>query len=193
MPKRVFFSFHYQDISDFRGNVVRQHWLTKPDREEAGYFDASIWEAARTQGDVALKRLINGALENTSTTCVLIGSETYARPWVRYELAKSFVRGNKIIGVHINSIAGKDRRTKLAGQNPLRYLCIQVPAHGDVGTLLEWNGASWVEYSRVDGTSRVKLAIPEWARGRSLALDEFCRTYDWAADDGYNQFANWIA
>jgi hypothetical protein len=42
MAKRVFFSFHYQDVIDFRANVVRQHWLTKPDREAAGFFDASI-------------------------------------------------------------------------------------------------------------------------------------------------------
>ena len=44
MAKRVFFSFHYQDVIDFRANVVRQHWVTKPDREDAGFFDASVWE-----------------------------------------------------------------------------------------------------------------------------------------------------
>jgi len=46
MAKRIFFSFYYQDVIDFRANVVRQHWLTKPDRESAGFFDASIWESA---------------------------------------------------------------------------------------------------------------------------------------------------
>ena len=45
MAKRVFFSFHYQDVIDFRANVVRQHKLTKDD--SAGYFDASIWEKAK--------------------------------------------------------------------------------------------------------------------------------------------------
>lgn len=49
MAKRVFFSFHYQDVIDFRANVVRNHWVTK-DREEAGYFDASIWEEAQKKG-----------------------------------------------------------------------------------------------------------------------------------------------
>ena len=43
MAKRVFFSFYYQDVIDFRANVVWQHWLTKPHREAAGFFDASIW------------------------------------------------------------------------------------------------------------------------------------------------------
>ena len=47
MAKRVFFSFHYQDVIDFRANVVRNHWITKSDREDAGFFDASIWETAK--------------------------------------------------------------------------------------------------------------------------------------------------
>src|ERR1035437_8513156 len=72
MAKRVFFSFHYQDVIDFRANVVRQHWLTKPDRESAGFFDASIWGSATRSGDPAVKRLINSGLDGTSVTCVLI-------------------------------------------------------------------------------------------------------------------------
>ena len=30
MAKRVYFCFHYQDVIDFRANVVRNHWMTKP-------------------------------------------------------------------------------------------------------------------------------------------------------------------
>jgi len=26
MAKRVFFSFHYKDVSDFRANIVRKHF-----------------------------------------------------------------------------------------------------------------------------------------------------------------------
>ena len=44
MAKRVFFSFHYQDVIDFRANAVRNHWLTKADLEDAGFFDVSVWE-----------------------------------------------------------------------------------------------------------------------------------------------------
>ena len=107
MAKRVFFSFHYQDVIDFRANVVRQHWLTKPDRESAGFFDASIWKTAERARSTAVKRLINSGLDGTSVTCVLIGSQTYARPWVRYEILKSFCKGNSILAVHINPIRGK--------------------------------------------------------------------------------------
>ena len=66
MAKRVFFSFHYQDVIDFRANVVRNHWLTKSNREAAGFYDASIWESAKKTGDTAVKRLINNGVNGTS-------------------------------------------------------------------------------------------------------------------------------
>ena len=74
MAKRVYFAFHYQDVIDFRANVVRNHWVTKEHRDAAGFFDASLWETATKQGDVAIKRLINSGLQGTSVTCILIGS-----------------------------------------------------------------------------------------------------------------------
>ncbi len=122
MAKRVFFSFHYQDVIDFRANVVRNHWLTKDDRESAGFFDASIWESAKKEGSMAIKRLINKGLKNTSNTCVLIGTDTFKRKWVCYEIMKSLELGNHIFGVHINGIKGKDKKTKTNGNNPFRYL-----------------------------------------------------------------------
>ena len=43
MAKNVFFSFHYQDVIDFRANVVRNHWVVSEKQSAAGYFDKSIW------------------------------------------------------------------------------------------------------------------------------------------------------
>jgi hypothetical protein len=71
MAKRVYFCFHYEDVRTFRVNVVRQHGVTKEDARETGFYDASIWEDAKKQGDLALKRLINSNLEYTSVTCAL--------------------------------------------------------------------------------------------------------------------------
>ena len=110
MAKRVFFSFHYEDVRTFRANVVRKHDLLK-ERQEAGFFDWSIWEDAKRHGDLSIKRLINTNLENTSTTCALIGAETWQRRWVRYEILKSYDRGNKLFGVHINGIRDKNGNT----------------------------------------------------------------------------------
>ena len=103
VAKKVYFAFHYQDIIDFRANVVRNSWLTHEGREAGGFFDKSLWEETKKTSDVALKKLINAGLEYTSVTAVLIGSETYARRWVRYEIMRSIFRGNKVIGIHINN------------------------------------------------------------------------------------------
>lgn len=192
MAQRVFFSFHYQDVIDFRANVVRQHWVTK-DREAAGYFDASIWEEAKKEGEASLKRLINGGLDGSSNTCILVGSETYCRPWVRYEILKSFVRGNHLFAVHINAIKDKNQQTKALGPNPLEYVGVTYSQDGRTMTLWEKNGKNWERYTKIEGKSDFK--IPQVGleyRGKGYNLGRFYPIYDWVADDGYNEFSNWV-
>ncbi len=194
MAKRVFFSFHYQDVIDFRANVVRNHWLTKPDRDAAGFFDASVWETAKRTNSTAVKRLIHSGLDGTSVTCVLIGSDTYARPWVKYEILKSFRKGNKLLAVHINSITGKDKLTKYPGPNPLQYVGVSFSASGDTGTLFEKIDGKWQEYSEIDGSATYRTGgVAEPYRGKGFNLSQWYRTYDWISDDGYTNFPTWVA
>lgn len=194
MANRVFFSFHYQDVVDFRANVVRNHWMTKPDRVAAGFFDASIWETARKQGDIALKRLINGGLENTTNTCVLIGSSTFARPWVRYEILRSFKRQNHLFGVHINSIKGKDGITKPSGPNPLQYVGVTFSEDGKTATLWEKNGTDWFEYDKIDGSASYTypFQVSQEYRGKGYNLGNWYKVYDWNTDNGFTNFATWL-
>jgi hypothetical protein len=191
MAKRVFFSFHYDDVEMFRANVVRNHHLTKEDAEDAGFFDASIWETARRTGPDALKRLINGGLQNTSVTAVLVGSDTYSRRWVRYEIVKSMQRGNGLFGVHINGIRDKDRSTKPYGPDPFVYLGVRYNADGTALELFEWNNNAWVTYADCDGyTLKTQRPRAEW--GQFYQLTKWYRIYDWIANDGYNNFASWV-
>jgi hypothetical protein len=194
VAKRVYFGFHYQDVIDFRANVVRNHWVTKEHRDAAGFFDASLWEDAKSKGPIGLKRLINSALEGTSTTCVLIGTQTYARPWVRYEILKSFKRGSAILGVHINSITGRDRLTKPLGPNPLEHVGVTFSDTGLTATLHEKNNSKWHEYAEIDGTASYRIdQVAREYRGKGFNLGNFYPTYDWVADDGYNNFSSWVA
>ena len=146
MAKRVYFAFHYQDVIDFRANVVRKHNFTKG-AESAGYFDASIWEETKKKGELALKRLINSELEYTSVTAVLVGSQTYARRWVRYEIMKSVERGNTLLGIHINRIPDKNKQTAPLGPNPMEYLGLLIGEDGTVGKPTVWDGQRWTFYS----------------------------------------------
>jgi hypothetical protein len=101
MARKVFFSFHYKR-DNWRAGQVRNSWVTKPDRDSAGFWDSAEWENVKRQGDVAVKRWIDRQLEGTSVTVVLIGSKTAGRKWIRYEIQKSYEKGNGIVGIRIH-------------------------------------------------------------------------------------------
>lgn len=190
MAKRVFFSFHYQDVIDFRANVVRKHNVTKDGH--GGYFDASIWEKEKKKGDEALKKLIHGGLANTSTTCVLIGSETYKRPWVRYEIIRSLFKGNGLFAIHINGIEGKDEKTKSNGPNPFDYLALEYSSDGKTLTPYELINGVWNKYAKHD-TWTLKVVAPESLHGKRKKLSECSyKTYDWIKDNGFEKFEDWV-
>ena len=125
MARRVYFAFDYEDVADFRANVVRMSWVTKPDREEAEFYDASLWEEAKKKGKEAIKRMINRGLEGTSVTVVLIGKKTYDSDWVKYEIKESYKRGNGLLGVYIHNIKDKYGYTDTKGENPFDYIYIE--------------------------------------------------------------------
>jgi hypothetical protein len=189
MAKRVYFAFHYQDVIDFRANVVRKHNFLGG-VEAAGYYDHSIWEEAKKTNPLALKRLINGELENTSATAVLVGSHTWARRWVRYEIMKSIERGNKVIGVHINSIKGRDQLIKADGPNPFDNLCLAISTDGRKATPTEWIDGKWAWYSDLDSFAINQQ--PEGNRGKTLRLSHWLPVYDWVSGEGYKNFSTWI-
>ena len=191
MAKRVFFSFHYQDVIDFRANTVRNHWLLKKDREDAGFFDASVWENAKKESPMALKRLINNAIKNTSNTCVLIGSETYQRRWVRYEIIKSVASGNHIFGIHINKIKDKNQQIKNYGPNPFDYLGYRYSDDGKKLYPLEYKNNKWINFEDYEPYNLSKLA-PKEKWGKSFKLSNDYKVYCWNNHDGYNNFSEWI-
>lgn len=188
MAKRVFFSFHYQDVIDFRANVVRNHKLTKDDN--AGYFDASIWEDAKKTSDLALKRLINSELKNTSVTCVLVGTDTFNRRWVDYEIMKSLNKGNNLIAIHINGIKGKDGKTKTKGNNPFYYLGYSFDKTGKKLNLHNFIQGKWKKYSDLEGWSVNEVV--ESKRNKIYRLSTIYTIYDWVEDNGYDKFEIWV-
>ncbi len=194
MARRAYFAFHYQDVSDFPANVVRNHWMTKPHRGAAGFFDASLWENAKRRGDIAIKRLVNSGIEGTSTTCVLIGSQTFNPRWVSYETMRSFKRGTSMLAVHITSIAGTDGTTKSLGPNPLGYLGVTFSDSGLTATLHDKIEDKWIEYTDIDGSSSYRTdGFAQKYCGKGSNLGRLLPTYDWVADDGYRHFADWVA
>lgn len=198
MAKKVFFSFHYQDVIDFRANVVRNHNALQSN-QKAGYFDESIWEENKRTSSLALKKLINKELIGTSVTCVLIGSETYQRKWVIYEIFRSLYKGNKLIGVHINSIKGRDGKIKPKGRNPFDYLGIYFNEDGSkYAFITKENDGKWHYWIEIDSESYHNNDIFDkgWAKRNAkkcISLSSLIKVYDWVDDDGYDNFKDWVA
>ena len=124
MARRVFFSFHYEkDV--WRAGQVRNSWVTKPDREAAGFWDAVAWEEVKKKGEDAINRWINKQLKGTSVTVVLIGAETSERKYVNYEIEQSYKKGNGLLGVYLHKLKDKDGKVDYKGKNPFDNFYIE--------------------------------------------------------------------
>jgi hypothetical protein len=116
MARKVFFSFHYErDV--WRANQVRHSWVTKPDRQTAGFIDAAAFEEVKKRGDIAVKRWIDEQLIGTSVTVVLIGTETSNREYVKYELEQSWKKRNGILAIYIHQKKDLNGKTDMKGNN----------------------------------------------------------------------------
>lgn len=191
MARRTFFSFHYAPDCR-RAWVVRNSWVVRPAEEESlGFFDGSVFEARKREGEQALKNFLRTGLENTSVTCVLAGTETWKRRWVRYEIARSVLKGNGLLTVHIDGVADMNNGTCAKGPDPLAAMGLYRTANGVF--LAEWSGGKWVRYA--DYTSAVPEADLWFPPPRSdtvVALSNHCSAHDFAAQDGRNRIGGWI-
>jgi len=119
MARKVFFSFKYKDVS--RAMVVRKSWVTQG-KEAAGFIDAADFEKVKRQGDTAIKNWIDNQLKGTSVTVVLVGKETCASRWVKYEIEKSIEIGNGLLGIDVSKIKDLQENTsERCGKIPKGY------------------------------------------------------------------------
>jgi len=189
-PRRVFFSVHYQrDI--WRAQQVQKHWVTKDTQTAAGFFDGSLEEKAKKEGDEAVKRLINGGLDGCSVTCVLIGAETFTRRWVHYEIFKSIEEGMGVFGVQIHGLKNSEGKIDTAGTNPFACLGYGTRDTSDKMWPMVRYAEGWKDAPHNGGIN--ESAAPYLRRKDKPMLDRLFQIYDWVDNDGYNNFANWAA
>ena len=201
MPKKIFFSFHYADVKSFRANVVRNSWKVRGNSEKS-FTDGSLWERVKRQGDHAIQNLIDHTgLKNTSVTSVLIGPETHSRRWVRYEILKSFTRGNGIFGIHLNRIRGNDGRIHAKGIDPLSRLGFKIDGDGSRIYFYELNNRRWEVNSDIPSVKNKQsntLYFPRTFWGRNSSWGDFYRfsdffpSYCWKSHDGYYNLPEWV-
>lgn len=204
MAKSVFFSFHYDDVINWKANIVRNNSEFKKGNDDQYYFrDGSIWEDRKPTKKKEIEEIINKiGLHNTSITSVLIGTNTYQRKWVKYELVRSFARGNGILAVHINKLKGRTKIEKY-GKNPLDCLRIKVDETGEIyfEELIKgkWKSFNLFPSMNNNKSNSVFFRKPNWLEfftedpfGKTFKFSHFFKTYCWVRDDGNNNFINWI-
>jgi len=200
MARSIYFGFHYDDVSSFRANVVRNSWVTMK-RGGEHFVDKSIWEEALKKGPAALKKLIGNGLDGISVTVILVGSETFKRRWVRYEIVKSFTEGKGILPIYINRIPSRNEGIKQKGINPLERLAVDVSSDCRTLTFYELVDGQWILYKDLPTDNNrttnsiyfENIAFGKYKGGKRYKFsDLFCEGYDWVTDDGYRNFGEWI-
>lgn len=198
MKRYTFFSFCYDDVRNFRANVVRNSYVTKYGKDT--FIDGSIWEEAKTKSSKAIKELIdNSGIKNTSVTAVLIGDNSANRRWINYEIIKSFEQGNGIIGIYINRIKDKTGHITHKGLNPLDRLALKISEDGRKIYFYELENKQWRifnDLSEINNRKSNTLFFEDrWFDsdyGKCFRFSDLFSTYCWTNDDGYNNISTWI-
>jgi Thoeris protein ThsB, TIR-like domain len=112
MPRRVFYSFHYNRDS-WRAQQVRNMGRI----EGQTVATANQWEQIRANPD-AVRRWIDGEMVGKSCVVVLIGQETASRPWIKYEIRKGWEDGKGILGIRIHNLRDRGGRQSNWGEDP---------------------------------------------------------------------------
>lgn len=198
MALYTFFSFCYEDVKNFRVNVVRNSWIAN--NMDDTFVDGSIWEKEKSKDATVIKNLIEDGLKKTSVTAVLIGTDTADRRWVKYEILKSFERGNGLLGIHINRIRNKDKQISAKGSNPFDRLGFQISDDGKKIRFYELVNRKWQVFSDFPEINNKKSNSiyfdNHWWHGNEFG--EFFRfsdkfpTYCWKSNDGNKGFSDWV-
>jgi hypothetical protein len=155
MARRTFFSFNFER-DHWRAGQIRNSWVTKPDRGDAGFWDAASWEEVKKKGDDEIKKWIRKQLDGTSVTVVLIGAETNSRKYVDYEIEQSVENGNGLLGIYIHNLKDKDSKTDAKGTSPFdcwyRTVNGQKKYYSSIYSTYDWvndngyeNMSDWIE------------------------------------------------
>ena len=187
--RKAYFAFHFDDV--MRVNNVRKAF-------KRTFYDSSLWESRKLADPEAIKRLIREGVEYTSSVCVLIGTHTWCRRWVRYEMARAVIDKRGLLGVHINGLNHHGRlHADALGINPLDQMAVgkvlanafAVPQY----YLFEWGAqGSWVRYQ----DHQLPIVKPSYLLdpppGYLIQLSTGAKVYDFDRQDGPANIGSWI-
>jgi hypothetical protein len=109
----VFYSFHY-DRDAWRVQQVMQMGAV----EGQPLLNSQDWERIKRQGDQAIKNWIAQQMKYKTAVVVLVGAQTAARRWVKYEITEAWNDKRPLVGVRIHGLADNQGNASPPGSNP---------------------------------------------------------------------------
>ena len=126
MTRKAFFSFHYKPDA-WRAAEVRNMGMVEGNTPVSD----NDWETVKSGGKTAIKKWIASQMHGRSCTVVLVGSNTAARPLVKYEIIESWNDKMGVVGIHIHGLKNLDGKISAKGSNPFASI-----THGNSGKKL---------------------------------------------------------
>jgi hypothetical protein len=119
MPRRVFFSFHY-DADNWRASQVRNIGAL----EGNSPCSDNDWESVTRGGDAAIIRWIANQMDGRSCAVVLIGQATAGRKWIDHEIKRAWELGKGVVGIHVHGLKDRAGQVAFKGGNPFSHFTI---------------------------------------------------------------------
>jgi hypothetical protein len=120
--KPVFYSFHYANDA-MRVQQIRNIGMI----DDNSPASTNEWEQVKRGGDAAIRRWIDDNMNYKRCVVVMIGTETAARPWVRYEIEKAWRDGRGLMGIYIHNLKCPRNGTSGRGPNPFDAIKCGMP------------------------------------------------------------------
>jgi hypothetical protein len=149
--RRIFYSFHFKN-DVMRVQLVRNMGVVEGNKE----VSENAWEEVKRKGDSSIEKWIDDNMNGKSCVVVLIGTDTYKRPWVKYEIKKAWKDGKGLLGIHIHNLKCPNNGTCAKGTNPFEQIEFTLngkvvvpkvynPSSSDAYKDISTNLAAWVE------------------------------------------------
>lgn len=187
----VFFSFHYDDIR--RTCIVRKSWKFRPGWSDPSdnFTDKSLWEKSRSESDECLRRLIRKGMVGSSVTCLLAGTDTWSRPYVRYEIAHSLFKKNGLLTVFIHNVNDPHDGYAVPGHNPLSHMGLELREDGK-GRVCELVNGQWRHFDAMTMPVPWPQWLPKPRVGWLYPLSVGTLAYDYHFDRGHQNLPEWV-
>lgn len=119
MPRRVFFSFHFD----------QDHWRTQQVRNMGAVEGQPLctpndWEEVKRKGRTSIEKWIADNMHGKSCVVVLVGAQTASRPWVIHEIVKAWDDRRGVLGIRIDRLLDRHGRQSVVGANPFDAITI---------------------------------------------------------------------